>query len=178
MLMAGAAYRLGNFDRLDRQIATTGARPVLSKDVAQLFSIGGGRLSKAMVWTLDFFAYLDDLGFGLTRRGYRLSAASTCRYGSRLSHWQRNSGRHAAPSSHRIRYPQSNLPAGEGLSRSRFPAAVSPRLTHLQFLWALFAIRHGGFIAYLRGSSRLALSNRARHASQARRTDRQAPHQR
>lgn len=146
MLMAGAAYRLGNFDsnegRYDR------AMPVLSGCGAavlyrrETFLQSGGL-------DLDFFAYLDDLDLALRSQllgygGLYLPDAVAYHIGSATL------GDTLHPRV--IEYVTRNQIY---LLVKDYPRAVfrdlRSRVFAYQFLWALFAVRNGGFAAYLRG---------------------------
>ena len=155
MLMAGAAYRLGNFDRDSNRYDR--ARPVLSGcGAAVLYRREAFVESDGL--DLDFFAYLDDLDLALRAQllGYRglyLPTAVAYHIGSATL------GDTLHPRV--IEYVTRNQIY---LLVKDYPEAVFRRLFRrilaYQFLWALFAIRHGGFIAYLRGL-KAGLSNRA-----------------
>lgn len=145
-LMAGAAYRLGNFDRdegqYDRQM------PVLSGcGAAVLYRreafVNSGGLD------LDFFAYLDDLDLALRVQllgydGLYLPDALAYHIGSATL------GNKLHPRV--IEYVSRNQIY---LLIKDYPRAVLrrllPRIVVYQSLWAMFAIRKGGLGAYVRG---------------------------
>lgn len=146
MLMAGAAYRLGNFDRDDGRYDRT--MPVLSGCGAavlyrrEAFVQSGGL-------DLDFFAYLDDLDLALRAQllgygGLYLPEAVAYHIGSATL------GDTLHPRV--IEYVTRNQVY---LLVKDYPRAVfrslRPRIFAYQFLWALFALRNGSFGAYLRG---------------------------
>jgi hypothetical protein len=144
-LMAGAAYRLGNFDRdagqYDRPM------PILSGCGAavlyrrQAFVSSGGL-------DLDFFAYLDDLDLALRVQllgygGLYLPDAVAYHVGSATL------GSTLHP--RMIEFITRNQIY---LLMKDYPRAVFrrllPRIVAYQTLWSLFAIRHGGLPTYLR----------------------------
>jgi GT2 family glycosyltransferase len=155
MLMAGAAYRLGNFDRddghYDRQM------PVLSGCGAavlyrrQAFVNSGGL-------DPDFFAYLDDLDLALRVQllgydGLYLPGAVAYHIGSATL------GNTLHPRV--IEYITRNQIY---LLIKDYPRAafrrLLPRIVAYQWLWALFAIRNAGPGPYFRGV-RSALGKRS-----------------
>src|SRR5271167_1312170 len=146
MLLAGAAYRLGHFDRDDRQydrlmpiLSGCGAAVLYRREVFELC----GRLDE------DFFAYLDDFDLALRAQllgytGIYLPDAVAYHIGSATL------GDTLHP---RIM---------EFLTRNQiyllvkdYPRSVSlrllPRIAVYQCLWLIFAIRNQGLGAYLRG---------------------------
>lgn len=152
MLMAGAAYRLGNLDRDD--VRFNRAMPVLSGCGAavlyrrEAFVQSGGL-------DLDFFAYLDDLDLALRTQllgfaGFYLPDAVAYHIGSATL------GDALHPRV--IEYVTRNQIY---LLAKDYPPEVFRRLRSrilvYQFLWALFALRSGG--AYWRGL-RSGLRNR------------------
>jgi GT2 family glycosyltransferase len=153
-LAAGAAYRLGNFDRDDGQYDRQ--MPVLSGcGAAVLYRreafVNSGGLD------LDFFAYLDDLDLALRVHllgydGLYLPDALAYHIGSATL------GNALHPRV--IEYLTRNQIY---LLIKDYPQAVFrrllPRIVVYQWLWAMFAIRNGGFGAYVRGIRR-ALGNR------------------
>lgn len=154
MLMAGAAYRLGNFDRDDGRLDR--AMPVLSGCGAavlyrrEAFVQSGGL-------DLDFFAYLDDLDLALRAQllgygGFYLPDAIAYHIGSATL------GDTLHPRV--IEYVTRNQIF---LLVKDYPQEVFRRLRSrifaYQVLWALFAVRNGGFRAYWRGL-RSGLGNR------------------
>jgi GT2 family glycosyltransferase len=155
MLMAGAAYRLGNFDRDDGRFDRT--IPVLSGcGAAVLYRreafVQSGELD------LDFFAYLDDLDLALRAQllgygGLYLPDAVAYHIGSATL------GDTLHPRV--IEYVTRNQLF---LLMKDYPQEVFRRLRSrifaYQVLWALFAVRNGGFGAYWRGL-RSGLRNRA-----------------
>ena len=146
MLMAGAVYRLGNLDRDQGQYDR--AMPVLSGCGAavlyrrEAFVQSGGL-------DLDFFAYLDDLDLALRAQvlgysGLYLPDAVAYHIGSATL------GDTLHPRV--IEYVTRNQIY---LLVKDYPSGVFRRLRSrilaYQILWALFALRNGGFGAYLRG---------------------------
>ncbi len=146
MLMAGAAYRLGHFDRdngqYDRQM------PVLSGcGAAVLYRrtafVNSGGLDP------DFFAYLDDLDLALRVQligydGLYLPDAVAYHIGSATL------GNTLHPRV--IEYITRNQIY---LLMKDYPQAVFrrmlPRIVAYECMWAVFAIRRGGLGTYLRG---------------------------
>jgi GT2 family glycosyltransferase len=162
MLMAGAAYRLGNFDRDDGRFDR--AMPVLSGCGAavlyrrEAFVQSGGL-------DLDFFAYLDDLDLALRAQllgygGLYLPDAVAYHIGSATL------GDTLHPRV--IEYVTRNQIC---LLMKDYPQEVfrrvRSRIFAYQILWALFAARNGGFGAYWRGlrsGLRSRASMRLKHA--------------
>ena len=147
MLMAGAAYRLGHFDRDDGQydqpmpiLSGCGAAVLYRREVFELC----GRLDE------DFFAYLDDLDLALRAHilghtGIYLPDAIARHIGSATL----GDGRHP----HIVEYLTRNQIY---LLAKDYPRRVLgrllPRIIVYQGLWFVFAVRNGGPGAYLRGS--------------------------
>lgn len=146
MLMAGAAYRLGNFDRDTGQY---------DEPMSILSGCGAAVLYRREAFVncggldLDFFAYLDDLDLALRAQllgygGLYLPGAVAFHIGS-------------ATFAHTL-HPR----VIEYITRNQiyllmknYPRAIYrrllPRILTYQSLWALFAIRRGGLGPYLRG---------------------------
>ncbi len=154
MLMAGAAYRLGNLDRDQGQYDC--AMPILSGCGAavlyrrEAFEPCGGL-------DMDFFAYLDDLDLALRAQllgygGLYLPDAIAYHIGSATL------GDTLHPRV--IEYVTRNQIF---LLVKDYPPGVfrqlRSRIFAYQLLWALFALRNGGFGAYCRGL-RSGLRNR------------------
>lgn len=145
-LTAGAAYRLGNFDRDDGQYDRQ--MPLLSGcGAAVLYRreafVNSGGLD------LDFFAYLDDLDLALRVQllgydGLYLPDARAYHIGSATL------GDALHPRV--IEYVTRNQVY---LLIKDYPRAVFrrllPRIVVYQSLWAMFALRNGGFGPYVRG---------------------------
>ncbi len=146
MLMAGAAYRLGNFDqdvgqydRVMPLLAGCGAAVLYRREA---FVESGGL-------DLDFFAYLDDLDLALRvqllgYRGLYLPDAVAYHVGSATL------GNVVHPRV--IEYVTRNQIY---LLSKDYPSALFrkllPRIVVYQLLWAFYAMRHGGIGAYVRG---------------------------
>ena len=122
-------------------------------------------MSTAAVWIADFFAYLDDLDLALRTQLARLSAAGMCRTRSPIT---------SAARRWETRFILASI---EYITRNQiyllikdYPQAVFrrllPRIVIYQCLWAMFAIRKGGFGAYLRGM-RTGSSASRHHASRS-----------
>lgn len=146
MLMAGAAYRLGNFDRdngqYDRQMRVLSGCGAAVLYRREAFADSGGL-------DLDFFAYLDDLDLALRVQllgydGLYLPDALAYHIGSATL------GNTLHPRV--IEYITRNQIY---LLMKNYPNPVYrrllPRILAYQLLWAVFAIRRGGLSAYLRG---------------------------
>jgi hypothetical protein len=162
ILMAGAAYRLGNFDSDEGQYDL--AMPVLSGCGAavlyrrEAFGQSGGL-------DLDFFAYLDDLDLALRAQllGYG------CLYVPDAVAYHIGSATLGDAVHPRvIEYVTRNQLF---LLMKDYPQEVFRRLRSrifvYQVLWAWYAIRNGGFAAYWRGLSsglRKRESMRRKHA--------------
>ncbi len=146
MLLAGAAYRLGHFDRDDGQydrpmpvLSGCGAAVLYRREVFELC----GRLDE------DFFAYLEDFDLALRAHllgytGMYLPDAVAYHVGSATL------GDVLHPRI--VEYLTRNQIY---LLAKNYPRAVLwrllPRIAVYQCLWLLFALRNGGTGAYLRG---------------------------
>ncbi len=146
MLMAGAAYRLGNLDRDDGQfdrpaavITGCGAAVLYRREA---FVASGGL-------DTEFFAYLDDLDLGLRAQllgygGMYLPDAVAYHIGSatlgeslhpRVVEWITRNQFYVLAKD----YPQRVL------------LRLLPRVVVYQLLWLMYVVRHGATRAYLRG---------------------------
>jgi GT2 family glycosyltransferase len=146
MLMAGAAYRLGKYDRDAGQYDRV--MPVLSGCGAAVLYRRAAFVERGGL-DLDFFAYLDDLDLALRvqLQGYRglyLPDAVAYHVGSATL------GNVVHPRV--IEYVTRNQIF---LLSKDYPDGVFrkllPRIVVYQLLWALYAVRHGGLGAYIRG---------------------------
>ena len=163
MLMGGAGYRLGHLDRDEGQFDC--ARPVLAGCGAavlyrrEAFVASGGL-------DAQFFAYLDDIDLAL--RVHLLGYSGL--YVPNAVAYHIGSATLGEPLHPRIielctrnyiylllkDYPQVVF------------VRLLPRIMVYQFLWMMFAVRHGGAAAYLRGL-KAALNNR--HSMQRKRRE-------
>jgi GT2 family glycosyltransferase len=147
MLMAGAAYRLGHFDRDDGQydrpmavLSGCGAAVLYRREVLE----SCGSLDE------DFFAYLDDLDLAL--RAHMLGYGGVCLPDAVAYHI-------GSATLGDVLHPR----IVEYLTRNQvyllakdYPRSIFwrllPRIVAYQFFWFLFTLRNGGLAAYLRGS--------------------------
>lgn len=146
MLMAGAAYRLGHFDRDNGQydqpmpiLGGCGAAVLYCREVFELC----GRLDE------DFFAYLEDLDLALRAQllgytGIYLPDAVAYHIGSATLGDTLHPRIVEFLTRNQIHLLVKNYP------RSVF-LRLLPRLVVYQFLWLMFTARNRGLGAYLRG---------------------------
>jgi GT2 family glycosyltransferase len=156
MLLAGASYRLGHLDSDEGQFDRP--MPLLSAcGAAVLYRSKAFLLSGAL--DADFFAYLDDLDLALRANliGYRGT------YVPEAVAYHVGSATLGQPLHPRV---------VEYITRNQFfvwikdyPAPLFrrllPRIMMYQFLWAVYALKSGGIVPYLRGLKG-ALLGRAR----------------
>ena len=146
MLLAGASYRLGHLDADRGQFDQP--MPLLSAcGAAVLYRSKAFLLSGAL--DADFFAYLDDLDLALRAHliGYRGVYVHDA-----VAHHLGSATLGQALHPRVIEYITRNQLF---VVMKDYPKAVFrrllPRIVTYQALWFLFAIRRGGFLAYLRG---------------------------